>query len=81
MNFSTVPSWILKDTATVRDSAYQRLGTYYARLLSWYEKGGFTDELGIYHASGHNYKFDYWDSNIYSRMEWYYNHHRNCDGL
>ncbi len=62
MNFSTVPTWILADTATVHDSAYRRLGNYYARLLSWYEKGGFTDELGVYHASGHNYKFDYWEA-------------------
>jgi hypothetical protein len=62
MNFSTVPGWILADTATAPDSAYQRLGDYYARLLSWYEKGGFTDELGVYHSSGHYYHFDYWEA-------------------
>ena len=62
MNFSTIPAWILADTATEPDSAYQRLGDYYARVLSWYEKGGFTDERGVYHASGYHYQFDYWEA-------------------
>ena len=62
MNFSTIPPWILADTATEPDSAYQRLGEYYARVLSWYEKGGFTDELGVYHASGYHYRFNYWEA-------------------
>jgi hypothetical protein len=34
---------------------------YYARLLSWYEKGGLTDENGKWHESGHHYKFAYWE--------------------
>jgi len=29
--------------------------------LSWYTKGGFTDELGKYHKSGHLYKIPYWE--------------------
>ena len=55
MNFSTIPNWVLSDPS------YKLLGDYYARLLSWYVKGGFTDELGVYHSSGYNYKFDYWE--------------------
>ena len=30
----------------------QALGDYYGRLLSWYTRGGFTDELGVEHKSG-----------------------------
>ena len=37
------------------------LGDYYARLASWYTKGGFTDELGKFHASGHHYDIRYWE--------------------
>jgi hypothetical protein len=31
------------------------------RLFSWYTKGGFTDELGKFHKSGHFYKIPYWE--------------------
>jgi hypothetical protein len=37
------------------------LGDYYARLASWYTQGGFTDELGKFHASGHHYDMRYWE--------------------
>jgi hypothetical protein len=29
--------------------------------LSWYTQGGFTDEYGKRHESGHHYKIDYWE--------------------
>ena len=32
---------------------------YFARLLSWYTKGGLTDEYGKWHESGHHYKIAY----------------------
>jgi hypothetical protein len=38
-----------------------QLGDYYARLASWYTQGGFTDELGKFHASGHHYDIRYWE--------------------
>lgn len=37
------------------------LGDYYARLASWYTQGGFTDELGKVHSSGHHYDIGYWE--------------------
>ncbi|HXW90050.1 MAG TPA: glycosyl hydrolase family 39 [Terriglobales bacterium] len=37
------------------------LANYYARLASWYTQGGFTDELGKFHASGHHYDMRYWE--------------------
>jgi hypothetical protein len=39
----------------------QALADYYARLASWYTQGGFTDELGKYHASGHHFDIGYWE--------------------
>jgi len=37
------------------------LGDYYARVAGWYTQGGFTDELGKFHASGHHYDIRYWE--------------------
>lgn len=39
----------------------QALADYYARLVSWYTQGGFTDELGKFHASGHHYEMRYFE--------------------
>lgn len=34
---------------------------YYARLVSWYTQGGFTDELGVRHDSGYHFRIPYWE--------------------
>jgi len=47
------PGKELKDLPAMAD--------YYARLASWYTRGGFTDELGKFHASGHYYDMRYWE--------------------
>lgn len=39
----------------------KEVADYYARLLAWYTKGGFTDELGKRHDSGHHYSIPYWE--------------------
>jgi len=44
-----------------RDASMKELTGYYERLISWYSKGGFTDELGKYHKSGYHYEFPYWE--------------------
>ncbi|MCO5947099.1 glycosyl hydrolase family 39 [Mucilaginibacter flavidus] len=44
-----------------RDPTMKELTGYYERLISWYTKGGFTDELGKYHKSGYQYEFQYWE--------------------
>ena len=44
-----------------RDTTLQELAGYYSRLVSWYSKGGFTDELGNVHTSGYNYPIPYWE--------------------
>ena len=40
----------------LRDPTGKELGDYYARLVSWYVNGGFTDENGVRHDSGYHYK-------------------------
>jgi glycosyl hydrolase family 39 (putative alpha-L-iduronidase) len=45
----------------LRDPTGKDLGDYYARLVSWYVDGGFTDEDGVRHDSGYHYKFPVWE--------------------
>ena len=40
---------------------------YYARLVSWYTQGGFTDELGVRHDSGYHYRIPYWE--VFNEIE------------
>lgn len=49
------------NTAQVTAEAVQRAAAYQARLASWYVDGGFTDELGHWHSSGHHYHIAYWE--------------------
>lgn len=53
--------WPYNEGRELRDSSLKELTDYYVRLMSWYTKGGFTDELGKFHQSGYNYKFQYWE--------------------
>jgi hypothetical protein len=43
------------------DPTMNQAADYYARLISWYTKGGLTDEYGKWHESGHHYKIAYWE--------------------
>jgi len=54
-------SWNYEQGTELRDPSAKEVGEYYARLLSWYTKGGFTDELGKKHESGHHYSIPYWE--------------------
>src|SRR5882762_10360482 len=38
--------WDYEQGTELRDLTFQEVAEYYARLLSWYTKGGFTDEYG-----------------------------------
>ncbi len=53
--------WNYTQGTELRDPTMKEAAEYYARLLSWYEKGGLTDENGKWHESGHHYKFAYWE--------------------
>jgi hypothetical protein len=53
--------WKYTQGTELRDPSMKELGGYYARLVSWYLNGGFTDEFGQRHQSGHHFKVDYWE--------------------
>ena len=53
--------WNYNQGTELRDTTGKELGSYFARILEWYTKGGFKDELGVYHKSGHYYKIPYWE--------------------
>lgn len=53
--------WNYNQGTELRDTTMKEVAGYFARLLSWYTKGGFTDELGVFHKSGHFYKIPYWE--------------------
>ncbi|GGA55650.1 hypothetical protein GCM10011507_03670 [Edaphobacter acidisoli] len=53
--------WNYTQGTVLRDPSCKELADYYARLVSWYTQGGFTDELGVRHTSGYHYKIPYWE--------------------
>ena len=55
------PVWNYEQGTELRDPTFKEVADYYARLASWYTQGGFTDEYGKRHDSGHHYKIDYWE--------------------
>jgi hypothetical protein len=55
------PVWDYEQGTELRDPTFKEVADYYARLLSWYTKGGFTDEYGKPHESGYHYSIPYWE--------------------
>ena len=53
--------WDYNQGVELRDTTMKEVAAYYARVISWYTRGGFTDELGNFHKSNHYYKIDYWE--------------------
>jgi hypothetical protein len=45
----------------LKDPTGKQFANYQARIYQWYTRGGFTDELGKFHKSGHHYKIEFWD--------------------
>lgn len=64
VNYPTGPDqvfWSYNNGYALRDTTMKELTDYYVRLFSWYTKGGFSDELKIFHKSGHYYTIPYWE--------------------
>jgi hypothetical protein len=55
------PVWDYTQGREFRDPTFKEVADYYARLLSWYTQGGFTDELGKRHESGHRFTITHWE--------------------
>ena len=53
--------WKYTQGTELRDPTGKELGDYFGRLVSWYTKGGFTDENGKRHESGYHYTFPIWE--------------------
>jgi hypothetical protein len=53
--------WTYDPGSELRDPSLREVRDYFVRLVSWYTLGGFTDELGHRHESGHHYKIDAWE--------------------
>jgi hypothetical protein len=43
----------------LKDPSGRQFAQYQARIYRWYTQGGFTDELGKHHSSGHHYKWTF----------------------
>jgi hypothetical protein len=56
-----VSNWAYEQGTSLRDPTLQQVATYYKNLLSWYTKGGFVDEAGVTHKSGHYYDISHWE--------------------
>jgi hypothetical protein len=54
-------TWSYEQGTELRDPSLKELGDYYARLASWYTRGGFMDEYGKRHESGHHFALPYWE--------------------
>src|SRR6266571_74865 len=54
-------TWTYTQRSEPRDPSFKEIADYYARLLAWYTQGGFTDELGQRHESGHRYTISHWE--------------------
>lgn len=53
--------WSYEQGSELRDPSMKEVADYYARLAGWYTQGGFRDEFGQRHESGHHYKIQYWE--------------------
>ena len=54
-------TWNYEQGKALRDPTGKTFGEYYGRLLAWYTDGGFTDEYGVRHESGHYYNISTWE--------------------
>jgi len=63
--------WNYEQGAALRDTTLREISEYYERVARWYIKGGFHDELGVWHSSGHHYKPAYWE--VFNEPEYEHN--------
>ena len=63
--------WDYTQGTELVDPSGKALGDYYARLVSWYTRGGFTDENGKFHASDHHYSLPMWE--VFNEVDFEHN--------
>lgn len=60
INFAPMYRWGTNASGFV-DPTGEKAGEYFSRIISWYTKGGFVDELGVKHVSRYFYNWTYWE--------------------
>jgi len=60
--------WGYREGTELRDPSMKEVADYFARVVSWYTRGGFNDENGVWHESDHHFKFDYWE--VLNEPDW-----------
>lgn len=57
------PDWTYSEfnQRSLSDATVRLAADYQARLAAWYVNGGFKDEYGQWHESGHHYDIEYWE--------------------
>ena len=53
--------WGYEQGTQLRRHSLKKVADYYARLVSWYTRGGFRDEYGHWHKSPYHYHFAWWE--------------------
>lgn len=54
-------TWNYEQGTQLVDPSMKQVADYYARLVSWYTRGGFKDKYGHEHVSGFHYKIAWWE--------------------
>lgn len=53
--------WDYEQGTVFRDETLTEVADYFSHLAGRYIAGGFHDEHGVWHESGHHYRFAYWE--------------------
>ncbi len=61
LNVRSSPPWMFDASGHLPRQNFPLFAQYMARLVGWYNKGGFTDDSGRYHASGHSEWVHTWE--------------------
>lgn len=65
------PVWNYEQGNHLRDPTMREIADYYGRVAGWYLRGGFRDELGAWHNSGHHLTPAYWE--VFNEPEYEHN--------
>jgi len=63
--------WNYEQGTALRDDSLREVADYYERVARWYMKGGFNDERGVRHWSGHHYRPAFWE--VFNEPEYEHN--------
>ena len=53
--------WSYEAGSRLCDPSGKEVAAYFGRVAGWYTRGGFRDELGLFHASSHHDRIAWWE--------------------